>query len=118
VSKNEISIYWGYKVTQSKLPLGKMLEKSRGSLIVATSRYGDMIEKLLPSLREAWMSSSRVIVAFGSPREGLREILMKEGIDIREAADFVINTIANQGVQVVRTEEAIIATLALLNILE
>jgi predicted SPOUT superfamily RNA methylase MTH1 len=77
-----------------------------------------MIEKLLPSLREAWMSSSHVIVAFGSPREGLREILMKEGIDIREAADFVINTIANQGVQVVRTEEAIIATLALLNILE
>ncbi|RLI12938.1 hypothetical protein DRO35_01660, partial [Candidatus Bathyarchaeota archaeon] len=56
-------------------------------------------------------------VVFGSPTQGLQEIVKQENIRLEDVADFIINMIPNQGVETVRTEEAIYATLAVLNIL-
>jgi hypothetical protein len=56
-------------------------------------------------------------VVFGGPHAGLLEICKRQGIDAKEFFDVVVNTIPNQGTATVRTEEALIATLALLNVL-
>jgi predicted SPOUT superfamily RNA methylase MTH1 len=46
------------------------------------------------------------------------EILAKEGTDLGRMVDFNMNMIANQGVETVRTEEAVLATMSILNLLE
>ena len=58
------------------------------------------------------------MVVFGSPSEGVPEILAKEGTDLGRMVDFNLNMIANQGVETVRTEEAVFATMSILNLLE
>jgi hypothetical protein len=46
----------------------------------------------------------------------LYEIAKNEGLKLDNIVDFVINTIPMQGTETVRTEEALIASLAVLNI--
>ncbi|UCE44228.1 MAG: RNA-binding protein, partial [Candidatus Bathyarchaeota archaeon] len=64
-----------------------------------------------------WRGSDRILVAFGAPAEGLHEIVSREGVKLEEIADFVINMVPGQGTETVRTEEAVSASLALLNCL-
>jgi hypothetical protein len=58
-----------------------------------------------------------VTVAFGGPYQGLYEISELQGVDPEEKFDAVVNTVPRQGTETVRTEEALLATLALLNAL-
>jgi len=53
-----------------------------------------------------------------STLSGIPEILAKEGADVTKITDFNLNLIPNQGVETVRTEEAVLATLSILNVLE
>jgi predicted SPOUT superfamily RNA methylase MTH1 len=53
-----------------------------------------------------------VTLVFGNPKEGVFEIMKRMGINMEVEA---WNTIPNQGVRTVRLEEAILATLAILN---
>jgi hypothetical protein len=55
-------------------------------------------------------------LAFGAPALGLNEIVAREGLRLEDIVDFVVNTIPLQGTETVRTEEALIASLAVLNI--
>ena len=113
----EIRIYWGFHVTVPKLPLAESSRKIGFDLIISTSRYGKEIDEVFPDLQSAWAESKRILVAFGSPAKGLEDILKGEGLGLKEYSDFTINTIPEQGVETVRIEEAIYASLSLLNIL-
>jgi predicted SPOUT superfamily RNA methylase MTH1 len=108
--------YWGYKVHKIRERLGTFLRRGDFDLQILTSRSGspiyDVAEELAPRLR----SSGRVLLSFGSPKEGLKQILAREGLDL-SIADYVLNTIPAQGTSSVRTEEAIHATLAIVNFL-
>ena len=84
-------------------------------LIVGTSRLGRPIHEAAGRLAEAALRAGRVLLVFGSPSEGLYDMAAREGLDIDEACDFVLNTLPGQGVATVRTEEAVLATLAVLN---
>jgi len=57
-------------------------------------------------------------MVFGSPNDGVPEILARSGMRVSDAVDFNVNTIPEQGVETVRTEEALWGSLAVLNILE
>ena len=57
-------------------------------------------------------------MAFGSPDEGVPEIIARAGDNISELMNFNLNTIPDQGVETVRTEEALWASLSALNLLE
>jgi hypothetical protein len=113
----ELEVYWGYRVEVSKHPLGRLLRDPRYSLVIATSRRGVPIMNVADEILDRWRKSRQVLVAFGSPTRGLQEILEQEGIKLERAAHFIINTVPNQGVKTVRTEEALYTTLAILNIL-
>jgi len=58
-----------------------------------------------------------VLVAFGSPRNGVEELLARDKLGVQEAFHYSVNTIPDQGCETVRTEEAIHASLAVLNLL-
>jgi len=117
VRNGEIEEYWGYRIKISNTPLGRFLKEHPFDLIVATSRRGVPFTEVLDELARRWEKSPTVLVAFGAPTQGLYEITAREGINLNEIAHFVVNTIPHQGTETVRTEEAIYATLAILNLL-
>jgi predicted SPOUT superfamily RNA methylase MTH1 len=114
---NAAPSYWGYTVTLTKNPLAESTRRIGFDLVISTSRYGNSISEVLPNLQSTWAKSNKILVAFGSPTRGLKEILKHEGLDLNDYADFIVNTIPDQGVETVRTEEAIYTSLSILNIL-
>jgi len=118
VSKEEVPFYWGYDVSVSTRMLGETLRHRQKELVLMTSRYGKPICDVTQKLKEEIGRTSRIMVVFGSPQEGLTEILVRERLQPQAFTEMVLNTIPNQGTETVRTEEAVCATLAILNVLE
>jgi len=114
-NRNEVPKYWGYVITVEKHPFGKLV-KSRGfDLTIATSKYGVPLADVTEEIAEKWKRAKTILVGFGAPTQGLYEILENEGTSLESVVDFVVNTIPMQGTETVRTEEALIASLAILN---
>jgi len=118
VSREDVPFYWGYEVSPSRKTLGETVRRRHNELIIMTSKYGRPILEELTILRKRMKAASRVMVVFGSPREGVREILAREQLKPEDLSDLVLNTIPHQGTETVRTEEAVYATLAILNVVE
>jgi predicted SPOUT superfamily RNA methylase MTH1 len=116
-NRDEAPLYWGYTVAVEKRSFGSLAERGGFDLTVATSRYGSPIVDVAGEIVEKWEEANRVLVAFGAPSQGLGEIVGREGLRLDELVDFVVNTVPMQGTETVRTEEAMIASLAVLNIL-
>ncbi|WP_302081148.1 RNA methyltransferase [Salinibaculum rarum] len=106
--------------------LDSALARDDSGLAVAASRYGETLDVArLDQLVETIAASGRpeLTVAFGAPERGLPAILGVDADRIGEASetgrfDLWLNTVPNQGSEVVRTEEAIVATLACLTLTE
>lgn len=116
VNREEINEYWGYVVTAERETLGMMLQNSRFELKIATSKTGSRFIDVAERIRERWKSATSILIAFGAPSRGLKEILEEEKLILSDLVDFVINTIPEQGTETVRTEEAVVASLAALNL--
>lgn len=114
----EIKTYWGYRVTVSQVPFGQMVKKKLFDLVVATSRRGKPIDTIMDELVKSWKQSHKILLAFGASTQGLFEIAMHERLKLEDLANFIVNTIPDQGTETVRTEEAVYASLAILNTLE
>jgi predicted SPOUT superfamily RNA methylase MTH1 len=114
-SRDDIKEYWGYQVTVPDASLAKMIKNKAFDLILATSRLGTPVTKVIKALRNRWRKSRKILVAFGAPTEGLYQILERQQLELEKIADYTVNTIPDQGTETVRTEEAIYASLALLN---
>jgi len=115
--RDEASSYWGYAVTVENLSFGSFLRKRRFGLTVATSRYGSPFADVSGEVVERWKAANTVLVAFGAPSHGLGDIVNHEGCRLSELVDFVVNTVPMQGTETVRTEEALVASLAIFNII-
>src|SRR6266436_6787751 len=89
-----LPIYWGFRVTRTNLTLGRLIRSRSQDLTISTSRRGKVVRDVLNDLTVRWKSSQRPMVVFN------------------------LNMIANQGVETVRTEEAVLATMSILNLLE
>ena len=114
-SREAIGTYWGYKVTISKVPFVQLIKKRNFNLVIATSRKGKLITQVTDTLDERWKTSKKILIAFGAPTQGLYEIVAQEHKRLEDIARFIVNTIPYQGTKTVRTEEALCATLAILN---
>lgn len=115
-NRDEVSAYWGYRVTVEERSLGRMLKARDFRLTIGTSKYGVPFAQIAGRIAEKWGQVDNVLVAFGAPAAGLNEIVAQEGFSLDDIVDFVVNTIPLQGTETVRTEEALIASLAVLNV--
>ncbi len=113
--QEEISAYWGYAVSVERQPFCKLLNARSFDLTVATSKFGVPFADVAEEMGEKWGKTETVLVAFGAPSQGLHEIVKKEGLNLDEVVDYVVNTIPSQATETVRTEEALLATLAIFN---
>jgi predicted SPOUT superfamily RNA methylase MTH1 len=114
-NRDDVPVYWGFKVTVEKRPFVEFA-KDKFDLTIATAKLGSKIEVVAGEIEKKWSRSHHVLVAFGAPSRGLHEIAQEEGAKLESIVDFVINTIPEQGTATVRTEEALFASLAILNI--
>jgi len=113
---DEIAEYWGYTVWAEHRSLGKLLEKGQYDLTIATSKFAMRFQDAVESLKQEWTKANRKLILFGAPTRGLHEIARDEGANLNDLMDFVLNTVPGQGTETVRTEEALLATLAVLNV--
>lgn len=116
VNDSEKPTGWGYRVKTSELGLAALVDESHADLKIGTSRYGTPIAELWTKIGHSLSTVSSVIVAFGSPKNGLVDILKAEGITSKEVFNYFINTVPGQSVTTVRTEEAMLISLSLLNL--
>ena len=115
----------GFAVDASNLRTA--LARDDVGLAIAASRYGeDLTVGRLGQLVEQREAARGLTVAFGAPQRGLPEILDLDP-DAVARSDFAdedpgfglwLNTVPNQGSEVIRTEEAIFTTLASLTLTE
>ncbi|MFQ6062239.1 MAG: putative RNA uridine N3 methyltransferase, partial [Methanosarcinales archaeon] len=117
VNKKDITLYWGYKTEIANGLYETLKNLKKNSLVIATSKKGEVLDiNLLKKIGQKMHKSNNTSIIFGSPIKGLDEILSNSSEKISDLSDYVINTIPNQGTETVRTEEAIFATLAQLNL--
>lgn len=116
VDTNTSPFYLGYRVVAPKATLGRCLG-TLDAVKIGTSKYGVLAWEKTRELKELISKDGRVLVAFGSPSKGLREILAMEGIKIEDVFDIVLNIVDKQGTETIRTEEAILITLPLVTAL-
>ncbi|OYT59490.1 MAG: hypothetical protein B6U75_03700 [Desulfurococcales archaeon ex4484_217_1] len=116
VDKNSVKYYLCFKI--STCSSFKELFKRKWDFKIATSKYGRKVNEVLDLIKKIISRKSKVLIAFGAPKEGLYKIASRHGLNVEKIFDIVINTIPYQGIQVIRTEEAIHATLELISLLE
>lgn len=117
VSRSEVDVYWGFDVKFTRKDLRRSVLDFKADLVVATSRYGVPIYDVYRELYDRLTSSRRTLVLFGSPDEGLFDMAEREGFDLRKHCDFIVNTVPFQGVKTIRTEEAVLVSLSIINFL-
>ena len=115
-NREDAPLYWGYKVRVEKRSFGQLMTDCGFDLRIATARMGDNFMDVADKIGAKWIGSFRVLLAFGAPSRGLHEIAEDEGLKLAEIADFVVNMVIEQGSVTVRTEEALLASLAILNV--
>lgn len=116
INRDEVPFYWGFRVRLEPKNLLELVEKTSYELKLATSRSGELITTAFERLVHRAGAAQSILIMFGSPRKGLPEIFRSRGLRLEEKADFVLNTIPGQGVETVRTEEAVAASLAIVNL--
>jgi methyltransferase len=115
VDHSRVSEYWGYTVSLVQ-SLRTLLKSPDFDFIIGTSKFASAFLDLKTKMEPKWKKADDILVLFGSPTHGLREIAKDEGIDLGGEVDYMVNTIPWQGTETVRTEEALLATLAVLNV--
>jgi len=115
VDRSRIDMYWGFRVTLKNLPLGRLIQENKPDVVIATSRLGERVDTVRDQLRTSITGASSVLLAFGSSKRGLHEIIAQEGMKLNTLATYTVNFVPHQGTQTVRTEEAVYSALALLN---
>jgi len=115
-NKDEIPYYWGYTVSAEKRSFGKLVKNGKFDLTIATSKFGTRVTDVAEKIGDRWKKASSILVSFGAPTRGLFEIARDEGANLNDIVDFVVNTIPEQATETVRTEEALLASLAILNV--
>jgi predicted SPOUT superfamily RNA methylase MTH1 len=115
-NKDEIPSYWGYAVSAEKGSFGKLVENGKFDLSIATSKFGTRFADVAEKIGDRWRKASSVLVSFGAPTRGLFEIARDEGANLNDIVDFVVNMLPEQGTETVRTEEAVFASLSILNV--
>ncbi len=115
VSLDKVEIYWNIMIDEKHIK--DLIYSEDYSTIILTGREGLDIRRtyqdIIREVIRAREQGERILIIFGSPRRGVEEIFNIENIDIGKY--YYINFIPEQGVETIRTEEAIIAVLSIMH---
>lgn len=114
VQRGDADLYWGFDV-QIIENLVQCLKGSENTTRIAFSRMGEPFETLQAEVQSSVTKTRSVIAIFGGPYQGLQEIFADRLKSLESYTEFWVNTIPDQGTETVRLEEALFASLALVN---
>jgi predicted SPOUT superfamily RNA methylase MTH1 len=106
----------GFQVESAEL--SAVLERPDAGVTIATSRHGEELSLSRLTDVVGRIEHEGMTVAFGAPERGLPVILDRPIDELADRFDHLLNTVPHQGSDVVRTEEAMFASLACLNLTE
>jgi len=110
--RDSVDAYWGFRVSAHRSSLGDLLRERKRDAVIAASRFGRPVTAIWGDLSELLAKSRDMLMIFGSPSEGVAGILARENVNLEASVDAVVNTVPLQGTATIRTEEAVIASLA------
>ena len=104
-------VYWGYETLTSDSNLSNSITmmKSKPDLVIGTSKYAPNITSIFNEVQSSINEAKHVAILFGGPYSGINTMINEHKLD------FVLNTVCRQGTETVRTEEALVSTLAIIN---
>lgn len=105
-------LYWGYEALSTNKSLKNSLKLVEPDLVVETTKYADTIDTVFEQTKSKVENSKNIAILFGGPYSSIGENIESSNWD-----SVKLNTVPNQGTETVRTEEAVISTLAIFNIL-
>jgi len=105
-------VYWGYKTLSTHKSLKNSLKLLNPDFVVETTRYADTINSIFNEFEEKLDKADNIAIVFGGPYSSVSEDLSGFSWDL-----IKLNTIPSQGTETVRTEEAVISTLSIINML-
>lgn len=108
ITHEEISQYWGYKVKE-RGNLFTLLSDWKGNIII-TSRKGKTATK---EQITKYLKSESTLLVYGSPEKGVHEILGNKINKVQNSK--AMNFFPDQATETVRLEEALLGTLAIIN---
>jgi predicted SPOUT superfamily RNA methylase MTH1 len=114
INRSEIERYWGFDVERTT-SLADRLSDSAHMTRIVFSRKAPSYNRLENEIVSTVANTGSILAVFGGPMHGVAELLSNEKDAIKKNSDFWVNTILGQGTETVRLEEAIIASLALIN---
>lgn len=114
VKKIKPEKYWGYDINYHT-SLKSTLKSPYYDIKIITSKFGSVFTTAFKDISDKLLnnSHSNMLIVFGSPKIGLMSVLKRESIATSDL--FIINLFPNQGVETVRSEEAILSGLSLFN---
>ncbi len=115
VDKEIVKEYWGYEVFIKHF-LSEAIREIGAGLTILTSRRGALIHSFWGSFMKTLSSSPSLLVVFGSPSRSIFDMLAKKEDQQLPENQFVLNFVPHQSVETVRSEEALLATLSIINL--
>lgn len=114
VSRDDVEEYWGFEVMRT-MSLVETLQNSSTMTRVVFSRNAPSYASLEDEIKSTVGNTKKVLGVFGGPKYGVNELFPDKKGELKKHVDFWVNTIPGQGTETVRLEEAILASLALIN---
>jgi len=113
IEPDKPEVYWGYKTLSTYKDLNDSIGmlKPKPDLVIGTSKYAAPITSILDEVKDSLKGSKRISILFGGPYSGLHDLIDQRNVD------FEVNTVPKQGTKTVRTEEAVLSTLSVFNLL-
>jgi len=112
IEPDEPDVYWGYDTLFSNKNLYDSIRAAKPDVVVSTSRFGEPITSILNEVKHKLKEAKHLAILFGGPYSGLHDIIQGQNI-----VDIDVNTVPKQGTKTVRTEEAVLATLSVFNLI-
>ncbi|MHA1313038.1 MAG: putative RNA uridine N3 methyltransferase [Candidatus Helarchaeota archaeon] len=113
INSDEIPFYWGYKVKCCSLK--SLFKKQNKGLRIGLSRKGRFFGDEKNTLLQRFEQEQSILLIFGSAKKGIQAFFKRENINMMKNVDFLINLVRDQGTRTIRTEEAILIALSLIN---
>jgi predicted SPOUT superfamily RNA methylase MTH1 len=113
-SRDEVEEYWGFRVTRIGSLVENLRDTSEATRIVF-SRHAPSYAILEDEIKSTVSNTKSVLAVFGGPKRGVGALLSEDKNELKKNVDFWVNTIPDQGTETVRLEEALFASLGLLN---
>lgn len=111
VFKDEPKEYWGYRVLEYTTLFSALNSANK---VILTSRKGYFVNEKINEIKEVLKLKEPTLIAFGSQKRGLLDILK---LSLQELPKnwYCYNFFPNQQTATIRTEEAILGVLSIIN---